>query len=684
MTEESPGQELLDAEPEDLSAAGQTPSLAERIEQEQKERRLRAEIIDVGQSWYGGSSYTAERGAALYGAGRDLIQYFGAEEEAVHTQPLSAAELAEIRACLLTTPSQHELAAHLASAPVVLLRGESHSGRWTAAVCALLEHGLTCSHLVARDPKKIRARDLRPGHGYVMRVDDVSWPRHPQAVIDQLSAVARESGAAIVALVPGSCAVTKCVVTHVAPAAGDIVRQWLAHLVPGIEPQLDDLREALDEHVVGCRPWQAVNTAVQLSDGLRRGRRLADMIADLPYTALAGLPESLKQSEPALSRHFLISSAVLYGLPEAIVSEAALALAYRIRQDEQRDPADEEEQGLPVWERLSEWIEHPTLDATRTHRGGEGQRIELRPGMADRLLTTIWEQLPGVRPALYDWLTDLVADDDWRVQLKAAHAVGKLATSDFDVIDKRFFTPWSEDAGQAKVLAWAVESAALADADVAALVRRRLKTWTTGSYAQRISAALAYGSSVGVRHVKEALEALHTVAAGAVWWETCDGVARSVAEIYTSETAAKVLGALARWVGGEHPGERLSAALAFVRLATAEQEDESHPPLWRHEPVSDLGLLWFNALDLGLSATHGRRRFRPYTPSAWTLMARWAERAASEPVIGAVVHEVIRRTTVRVRPSWLFHLHLWHRRGSITADQFTHYLRLVKEGRSCP
>jgi hypothetical protein len=688
MTEETPAQELPDAGTDEVSASEEdstqpAPPLTERIEQERKERQLRSEIIEVGRNWYGGSTYRLDRGGTLNGAGRDIIQYFGGEEPSVYTHPISTDEFNEIRACLIETASQRELLTRLANVPVVLLRGDPHTGRWTAALHALVQQGLSCNHLVVKDPKRVRPDDLRAGNGYVLRVDDGTWPRRPGAVLDQLSAVARESGAMIVAVVPNDCAVTKSVVTHEPPTAEEVIRRWLVHLAPGIEEDLEAIGDSLSEHVAGCRPWEAVDTARQLADGLRRGRSLSSMIADLPYTALTNLSESLKRSDPAdpaLSRHFLISCAVLYGLPEATVSNAAVTLAQRIRQDEQREAADEEDQGFPVWERLSQWIAHPGLDATEAARGGEGQRIEVRPGMADRLLTTVWKQLPVIRPALYDWLAELVGDDDWRVRLKAAYAVGKLATCDFHVIDKRFLTPWSMAEGRAKVLAWALESAALADPDVAALVRGRLKDWTTGTYLQRLSAALAYGSAVGIRHIDEALDALHTVAAAAVHLQTCDGVAHSVAEVYTSDTASMVLREMARWAIGEHVGERLTAALAFIRLATAEQEEESHPPLCHHDRVCDLAQLWVNALNWGLSTVRGDTRFPAYTPSAWLLMATWAERAASEPAVDIVIGEALAKATKRLRPAWTFHLHLWHKRRSITTAQFAQYIRLLKEG----
>ncbi|MGW4640632.1 hypothetical protein ACWEN6_19005 [Sphaerisporangium sp. NPDC004334] len=684
MTEEMPYRIPAAASGDDASGTDEAPQpappLTERIEQERKERRLRSEIIDVGRNWYGGSTYQVDKGGTLNGAGRDIIQYFGGEEPPVHTLPVAIERIEEARLCLIETSSQRELVARLANAPVALLRGDPHTGRGTTALHALLQLGLTCNHLRLKDPRKLRSDDLRPGNGYVLRVEDEPWPRSPEAVLDQLCSVARDSGSMIVAVVPHDSATTKFVVTHQAPTASEIIRRWLVHLSPGVEQELDTAGESLDEHVVGCRPWEAVDAARQLAEGRRQGRSLASMINELPYTALSQLSMSPKKEDPALGRHFLVSSAVLYGLPEAVVSEAALSLAHRIRQDEQRDSVDEEDQGLPVWERLSEWVNHPGLNATAAPRGGEGQRIEVRPGMADRLLTTIWEQLPAVRPALYDWLADLVRHDDWRVRLKAAYAVGRLATCDFRVIDKQFFTRWSREKGRAKVLGWALESAALADPDVGKLVRGRLKEWTTGTYLQRLSAAMGYGSALGVRHIDEALSTLHTVAAATVILDTCDGVARSVAEVYTPQTAPAVLRELARWATGEHAGEQVAAALAFVRLATAGQKDDSHPPLWRHGTVRDLSALWTNALSCGLSVARRDARVPAYTPSAWLLMAEWAERAATVPAAGAVLEQVLSGATKRLRPSWVFHLHLWRQRRSITAAQFTRYIRLVKEG----
>ncbi|WP_433514729.1 hypothetical protein ACQP2T_03390 [Nonomuraea sp. CA-143628] len=683
MTEETPPQEepeiATDEAPAEEKPGKPEPSLTERIEQEQKERRLRAEMIDVGQNWYGGSDYRADNGGTVYGAGRDLLIQLGGEDADVRSWPVPTEDFDTIRACLVTTLSQRELLERLAAGPVVLLRGDPHTGRWTAALHALMEHGLTCNLLSVKDPKKIRPENLRPGNGYVLRADDGTWPRHPEAMLERLRAVASESAATIIVVVTNDCAITKSVVTHEPPTATEVFRKWLVHHVEGIEQDLAAEDERLSEHIAGCRPWEAVRIAEQIVGGLRQGRTLADMITELPYAALAQLSENLKNDQTGLGRHFLVSSAVLHGLPEAIVSDAALALAVRVRQDEQRDEDDGEDRGIPVWERLHEWTGYPGLSTAEAARGGEGQRVEIRPSMAARLLALVWEQQPAIRPALYDWLAELVEADDWRVQLKAAYAVGRLATCDFQVIDKRFFTPWSKEEDRTKVLTWALEAAAVNDPDVAVLVRDKLKVWTTGTYLQRLSAALAYGSTIGIRNIKDALGAFRTIAHTATYLEPCDAVARSVAEVYTSATAKTVLRELARWARGE-VGERLTAALAFVRLASALQEHESYPPLHEHEPVSELALLWTNALNWGLSQKFGTSWLPAYTPSSWSLIAEWAERAATKPEVNAVVEEMLGRPMNRLRPSWTFHLYLWHKRGTITGNQFSRYIRLMREG----
>ncbi|WP_055481361.1 hypothetical protein [Sphaerimonospora mesophila] len=654
-------------------------SLAEKIEREQKERQLRAEMIGVGQNWYGGSEYRAEDGGTVFGAGRDL--YIQQPEEDVFTIPIPAKSVECIRACFVETASQRELVARLASGSVALLRGEPRSGRWTAASSALLELGLTCHTLGAKDLKKVRPSHLRAGHGYVVRADDATWHRHPETVLDQLRAVAVASDAVIVALVPADCVVTKSVVIHEPPAAMDVFHKRINYLAEGLVSELHAYLRHLQEHIVGCRPWEAVEIAQQFAEGYRQGRALSDMIDNLPYAALTQLEKNLeKEDAPSLARHFLISSSVLFGLPEAVVSEAALALADRIRQEEQKKEEDaEEERVLQVWERLSQWVDYSRLSETEGVRGGQGRRIDVRPGLATRLLPSLWAQLPAIRPALYDWLADLVEAEDWRVQVKAAYAIGRLATCDFEVTAGRFFTPWSKEPGKARVLTWALEAAALADRDVAALVGRTLNAWATGTYNQRLAAALAYGSAIGVGNLDDALGAFHTIAVATSYLETCDAVARSVAEVYTTSTAQKVLRELARWTRGEADSERVTAALAFVRLVSMPQEHEAYPALRDHQLISDLVLLWINALSWGLSRMYGKNRIPAFTPTSWELMADWAQQAATDATVDLIVENILARTTDRLRKPWMFHLHLWNKRGTITATHFARYLRLLKD-----
>jgi hypothetical protein len=362
-----------------------------------------------------------------------------------------------------------------------------------------------------------------------------------------------------------------------------------------------------------------------------------------------------------------------------VVSEAALALADRIRQEEHKEEDAEDERGLQVWERLRQWIDYSRLSEAEGGRGGEGRRIDVRPGLATRLLPSLWAQLPAIRPALYDWLADLADGDDWRAQVKAAYAIGRLATCDYEVIDRRFFTPWSKERGKASVLTWALEAAALADRDVAVLVGRTLNKWATGTYDQRIAAALAYGSAIGVGNLDDALGAFHTIAVSASYLETCDAVARSVAEVYTTSTAQKVLRELARWTSGEAPGERVTAALAFVRLASMPQEHDAYPALRDHQPIADLGLLWTNALNLGLSRKYGRARVPAYTPTSWELMGDWVQQAAGDADVNLIVEDVLARATGRLSKPWMFHLYLWHKRGTIPSGHFARYLHLLKD-----
>ncbi|MGW3343565.1 hypothetical protein ACWDA3_09660 [Nonomuraea rubra] len=651
-------------------------SLGQKIEREQQERRLRAEMIGVGRNWYGGSEYRAEDGGTVYGAGRDL--YIQQPEQDVFTIPPHPGSVACIGTCFVETASQRELVTRLTNRSVALLRGEPHSGRSTTALSALLEMGLTCRILGAKDLRKVRPSDLLARHGYLLRADDATWHRHPETVVDQLRAVAGASGAVIVALVPAGCAVTKSVVPHEPPAALDVFQKWIAHLAAELVDDLQEHLGHLHEHIAGCRPAEAVEMAHQFAEGYRQGKALTEMIGDLPYAALTELEENLGlEDAPSLARPFLISGSVLFGLPEAVVSDAALALAARIRQEEQKEDDPDEERPLQVWERLSQWIGYSRLSEAEGGRGGQGRRIDVRPGLAGLLLPALWARLPAIRPVLYDWLAELVVADDWRVQVKAADAIGKLATCDYEVIDKRFFKPWSGERSKARVLTRALESAALADRDVEALVRRTLKGWANGTYNQRLAAALSYGSAIGVRSPDEALRAFHTIAVATNHLGTCDDVARSVAEIYTVSTAQRVLGELARWTKGE-ANEQVTAALAFVRLVSLPQEQAAYPALRDHQPASDLAALWTNALSWGLSRKVGKRRFPAFTPDSWELMADWAQQAATDPTMDAILTNVLAQAPDRLRKSWTFHLYLWNSRATISAADLTRYLLLLK------
>ncbi|MBB5626234.1 hypothetical protein [Sphaerisporangium krabiense] len=664
--------------------------LARRVHEEERNLWLRLNILrrlagletTAGRDAFGGPVNHARGNGHAYGAGRDFFLNHFASDGGPHVQsaPMTAEQLGRLKGCLVTTRSQTRLTAMLATEPLVVLRGLPGMGRVTTAMAALQDVTESCHWIMLRDPFRLTTEDLKKRAGYVVNADVPEWTSRPEEFAEFLASMALRKDCRIV-LVSADFDLPHRVVDHDPPAAVEVCRATVAYLLRDPDAWERHGLDALDigQLLSGRRPREAALLAEGLADGVRRGLPVQDVLDAQPVFTRTRFREHLNKDLTRSGHCFLISSAVLHGLPEPAVSSAALELARLIADG---TGVEEEPDDGPVWERLRSWLGYSDISAVEGDRPGEGRRVRLREDLVSLLLPMLWEELPGVRPHLYVWLRRLGDGPDEHVRIKVAHAVGLLATCDFDLVQREFLDGWSRDRKPARkqLAAWALEAAAGAPG-LSGRVDRLLREWAEyGPYERLATAAIAYGSPTRVRDLGDALDTFERITRVTRRYWLCDAVARSVADIYAPDTARPVVGALARWARGEAAGGRLAAALALVRLGGP--RPGARPVLLDHGDDEDLIALWSRSLELTLSSDRMAGRGSSLSGRLWELFTAWVGAWEECPSLRPVVAGVLLSAgqgEVRLRRTYQLYLLLWRRTATVSGELFDHLNRILKD-----
>ncbi|MBB4920730.1 hypothetical protein [Streptosporangium saharense] len=650
--------------------------LRERMAAEDRERHLReANLRDLygeygdgpraGRDAISGGAYRVKSGN-IYHA--DRMVFGGREEEGrggvVHLAPNRRQQLARVH---VPTASYERLAALLRDEPVVALRGGRGSGRMVTGWMALLDRRRTAQAPVgwvrdSVDPLDLTEERLDEGGGYVLDATGRAWTRaSADGVFQHLAAVAATRNARIVVLVDRGFPGTVSAVDHDPPPPGPVFERWLSWELGGAAPAETAVHDGVREYLrEGCTLADVVQLAKDAAEALRAGGGLDDALAGQPRRLRAHVATLLSPEHDVRRRCFLLGVAVLNELPSVTITRAALQLT-EILADPDHTLVDPES-----WDALSQWVDYAQASQVPDERG-RGSRISLRRStMASVVLEVAWREHPTIREALLAWLGRLCEHPDQAVRIKAAHAIGRLVTYDFDVIDGEFLRRWSVS-GRTRdhwLAAWAIEAALLSQ-HVAPRLLDRLRDWAGGSAAKQAIVARAYGLGVGVEQIDRALPALRQIALRSSRPATQDAVSRTLMEIYGPDTAVKVLSELAEWAVGGHPGLRRTAALAMTRLASGVESGTCRLLLaefpadkqdWAREHLVSL---WENALRCGLIARMPTGVIGRPIRAAWDVFAEWVGNWATVPGVRPVV-EAVFEGAVRNHLRGPLRLHLRH------------------------
>lgn len=554
---------------------------------------------------------------------------------------------------------------------VVLLQGRPGSGRMTTGKLALLhadpeeynrvlvtgdrrDQTVRVARLLILDePLELRREDLDGGVGYVLDATDEVPRRRAANVIAHLEDIAADCR--IVVLVGNDCRLDGRTVDQVMPDPEKVFVNHLEYMLGSVmrDPSIwvDKIRGApeLNDALRELTPQMAFTTAWEVNRAYQDhgpGEDIEVYLAGLDALLLADVREMLRDDGPETLRKrcFVIAAAVLNTLSAVTVSRATLDLVALVEGRGQDDAAAT----TPSWEQLTDWLAHARATAPPAAARGEGRFVRLnRSAQAHATLEVVWEEHPTVREVLSTWLERLSEHPDQAVRIKAAHAVGTLATFDFGVIEREFLRPWAKSrrVSHHQLASWVLEAAVTYDG-ITDRVRKLLRRWAKGTRTQQSVAASAYGSAIGTLWLEDTLNAFEAISKVVGPRRLQDAVARSLADLFGDDREMRILETLHQWSADPYPSQRRTAALTFNRLTTrleSEQGRTGMADLLRHTDPRLLEFmtgLWWNALSAGMMPTLRRSLRRADDNAAWEILADWLSHEATHPVLSPVIDGV--------------------------------------------
>ncbi|MGW1913908.1 hypothetical protein ACWCQS_25060 [Streptomyces sp. NPDC002076] len=374
----------------------------------------------------------------------------------------------------------------LARQRVLILRGAAGCGKSAMAVRLLLgacrgtlyhlDSGVDLAHLA--EQLENDSGVIEPGAGFLLeRPDDIA--HLGRATYEKVQgALAQADAWMVVTVTVGELADGELLAAvrdlTDAPRPLDVVRAHLRwRLTEHDADRLlarDDVRAVITEllgDVPACR--QAGDLAAALSeqydltggvdlDRLREHRARLE-VEDFEIWA-EGLPD-------AAARSFALALAVLNGLPQEDVAEAARSLRERLEDDTPYVRAVGPDGRVPRVRDPFETSRRRQLLRLRAHEldkpdGEPGKVLEYKdPGYARRVIVHAWTQYE-IQGELLDWIAELVVHPAEQVRVyAAASGLGVLAAEAYRHIERRILGPWarSDNALRRTAVAYALSVA---------------------------------------------------------------------------------------------------------------------------------------------------------------------------------------------------------------------------------
>lgn len=602
-------------------------------------RSVRAAGLDSLRPTFGFGGATSFGG---YAAERDININVGAAARASAMGPVPADVLASLCAFHVPYAGYDEARQRLMTTRVLVLRGEEGSGRRTSAL-ALLSSLVddTIFNLGPDHDLESLFSDDRDGQcGYLL--DSVPGSRVGRLTQTLLSSAEHwldRSGSFLVITVAARSEaqyddVERYLVDHQVPDPHQVLRSHLHLHCPELPDPLSDWLD--DPRLTGrveaaTQPSVMVNLAVALAKAAKDDRSLDDAIDYWIHgrarTDAQRLLRGTQEADPELQPTeqlqrcaFLVALAVFNDAPYLPVAAAAELLAQALTAAAYPEGTPHRQIFALRRENCLTWLQGTVERLPRGDRWGEQRTEQIRlrnQDLPSALLDELWHEYDAVRAPVLHWLQDLVIGRNPEIRVRAAQAVGKLATDDFDYVFQEVISDWagSQWASQRYAAAWALE-AAVRTGDTEGRVRWWLRYWCrAGSRYRKLTAVTTYGTGIGADRPEEALRSLrHLSRAGDP--EMTRIACNSVVELFLGGQSDQVLDTLQDWLADGDGTARRFSVESFVRLAY--QHDGSGRPVLlplcgqRHARADLMATLWRH----GLGDDYARA-------DAWEALLQW-------------------------------------------------------------
>lgn len=526
------------AQPADTSADKPAEEKRSR-EQERADRNairtFRSAGLDSLRSTFAFSGATSFGG---YAAQRDVNFYIGAAPRTTARGPIPAEELADLRAFHVPFEGYEEARTRLRTRRVLVLRGEEESGRRTSALALLTS--LVGDHIFDlgqdHELESLGTDDLDDRCGYLLQsVAGSKVATLTQSLLGRAEHTLEQSDSFLVITVPARrearyAGLERYLVDHSVPdpeqvllrhlrhkcpEAADLLAAWLAD--PRIREQVDVATKPGSVASLAREMLAAKTDGISLEEFLDRARGAARNEARRLLCGMGQADPELRAIEQLQRCAFLIAVAVFNDAPYLPVAAAAESLSQLLTEAAYPRGTPHRQIFALRRDQCLQWLRGIVEPRHRSHRVEEDsiEYIRLRnQDLPGALLDELWQEYDAVRAPLLRWLRDVATGRSAELGVRAAQAVGKLSTYDFDYVYQEVIYAWgsSQWARRREAAAWAFEVAVL-KGDMGQRVRRLLHDWCRGrSRNLQLTAVTTYGTMIGADSLDEALRSLRDLA----------------------------------------------------------------------------------------------------------------------------------------------------------------------------
>jgi hypothetical protein len=517
-----------------------------------------------------------------------------------------------VRSRYLEVPGYRVMAEILDGRRVLLLRGQPGTGRFTTGLHLL--DSRASGRILRADGKKVLANPTKDDFpeenaGYVAELSREDSVAVTVEKLDKLRDVVTERHAFCVLisvtdprdrdLFEGYAA------DYEPPEPAALLKKHTDEEVlpddpPDVERRLADLLDAdWVARALGPRPrpMESVRVAIRLAEHARGAitREEVERAAEAAvrfqisewFTPLSALPAGAEHDEALHLTAFRVALAVLNESPYQTVAAAAGTLGTML-----------------IEASADRGTRHASLFSDDPASRLPALRAEMRDGTAafgvirvpisllvfhderypQAILRYVWENHHQMAITVLDWLGDLCGDTRPLVWVRAAQAVGFLASLGYVEVFPRTIEPAVRAIGELDGTGWRNLAPAVAldqaaqHAHLREAIRDRLRSWRRGGvFGQRWTAAATYGFVLGGEHIGEALEELRVLgtpserrqplADGDVDDRALVRIAGfSIAKLFAFGQMDEVLDHLLRWIAGPRTSLRALAQSAVRDL----------------------------------------------------------------------------------------------------------------------